>query len=93
MSRRGKLYLIPNVIAADTADKVIPNQVKDALRSMRHFLAEDIRTARRYLASLKIYDTIEGLEFERLDKDTEYSDLPALLQPLFDGNPMGVLTD
>src|SRR5690606_18181215 len=93
MSRRGKLYLIPNVIAADTADKVIPNQVKDALRSMRHFLAEDIRTARRYLASLKIYDTIEGLEFERLDKDTEYSDLPALLQPLFDGHPMGVLSE
>jgi 16S rRNA (cytidine1402-2'-O)-methyltransferase len=93
MDRRGKLYLIPTVIAADTADKVIPNQVKDALRSIRHFLAEDIRTARRYLSSLKIYDKVEDLAFERLYKDTTFSDLPALFQPLFDGHPLGVLSE
>lgn len=93
MNRRGKLYLIPTVIAATTADKVIPNQVKDALRSIRHFLAEDIRTARRYLASLKVYDTVEALSFERLDKDTPYSELTAMLKPIFEGHPVGVLSE
>lgn len=93
MNNRGKLYLIPTVIADNTADKVIPIQVKDALRSLRHFLAEDIRSARRYLASLKIYDTVESLTFERLDKNTSYDDLREIFQPIFDGHSMGVLSE
>lgn len=93
MKRRGKLYLIPTIIAASTVDKVIPNQVKDALLSIRHFLVEDIRTTRRFLASLKVYDTVEGLSFERLDKDTGYDDLPAIFGPVFDGHPVGVLSE
>jgi 16S rRNA (cytidine1402-2'-O)-methyltransferase len=93
MNRRGKLYLIPTVIAASTADKVIPNQVKDALLSIRHFLAEDIRTARRFLASLKVYETVEDLSFERLDKDSAYDDLQAILGPVFEGHPVGVLSE
>lgn len=93
MNGRGKLYLIPTVIATSTADKVIPNQVKDALPSIRHFLAEDIRTARRFLSSLNIYDNIEALSFERLDKDTTYNDLPEIFGPVFDGHPLGVLSE
>ncbi|HLT80978.1 MAG TPA: SAM-dependent methyltransferase [Cyclobacteriaceae bacterium] len=93
MNRRGKLYLIPTVVATATADKVIPNQVKDALRSIRHFLAEDVRTARRFLSSLKVYESVGPLSFERLDKDTAYDDLPALFQPAFDGHPLGVLSE
>lgn len=93
MNRYGKLYLVPTVIAADTADKVIPNQVKETLLSIRHFLAEDIRTARRFLASLRLYDTVERLSFERLDKDTVYDALPALFAPVFEGHPAGVLSE
>jgi 16S rRNA (cytidine1402-2'-O)-methyltransferase len=93
MNRRGKLYLIPTVIAASTAGKVIPNQVKDALRSIRHFLAEDVRTARRFLASLEVYNAVQELSFERLDKNTAYSDLPEIFKPAFGGLPMGVLSE
>ena len=93
MNRRGKLYLIPTVIAASTADKVIPNQVKDALRTIRYFLAEDIRTARRFLSSLKVYDTVEDLSFEKLDKDTAFGDLPPMFAPAFEGHSLGVLSE
>lgn len=64
------LYLIPNVIA-EGANNTIPPQVLSVLPSIRTFLAEDIRTARRFLSSLKIYDSIEELTFHVLDKDTE----------------------
>ena len=49
---------------------VIPPQVKDALPSIQYFLAEDIRTARRYLSSLKIYPSIDQLHFDVLNKET-----------------------
>lgn len=89
----GKLFLIPNVIAEDTQHAVIPTSVKDALSDIQYFLAEDIRTARRYLSSLKIYPSIEALDFKILNKSTKEGELPELCAPLFDGKNVGVLSE
>ena len=93
MSAKGKLYLIPTIIAEDTVQHVIPPHVRVALKDIRHFLVENTRTARRYLSSLKIYDAIESLQFEVLDKDTKASALNDLLKPLLSGNNVGVLSE
>ena len=89
----GKLYLIPNVIAGETASQVIPPHVRQALGGIQHFLAEDIRTARRYFSSLKLFDSIETLQFDTLNKDTKESELPTLMSPLFEGNNLGVVSE
>jgi 16S rRNA (cytidine1402-2'-O)-methyltransferase len=89
----GKLYLIPNIIADNTQDAVITAQAKSVLPGITYFLAEDIRTARRFLSSLKIYDSIEPLHFEVLDKDTDPSVVPNLLSPLFKGIDMGIISE
>lgn len=89
----GKLYLIPNVIADNTQDAVITAQVKSVLPGITYFLAEDIRTARRFLSSLKIYDSIEPLHFEVLDKDTDPSVVPNLLSPVSKGIDMGIISE
>jgi 16S rRNA (cytidine1402-2'-O)-methyltransferase len=91
--KKGKLYLIPNIIAEDTSARVIPTQVKEALPLIQHFLAEDIRTARRYLSSLKIYPSIEVLNFEVLNKETTEQLLPALMKPILEGFNMGVVSE
>src|SRR4051812_5119648 len=88
----GKLYLIPNVIAEGTPE-VIPTYVKNILVGVNQFLAEDIRTARRFLSSLKIYDSIEALNFEILNKETREEDIKALFAPIFQGKNMGVLSE
>jgi len=63
------------VISEGTQFEVIPPHVIKALKSISHFLVEDVRTARRYLSSLKIYDSIDRLHFEVLNKDTKETDL------------------
>ena len=93
MTNQGKLFLIPNVIAEDTAKQVIPDYIKTELRNIRHFLAEDIRTARRYLSSLKIYESIEELSFTILDKDTSETSLKELFEPLVKGNNLGIISE
>jgi 16S rRNA (cytidine1402-2'-O)-methyltransferase len=93
MTHQGKLFLIPNVIADNTANLVITNHIKTELRDIRHFLAEDVRTARRYLSSLKVYESIESLSFSVLDKDTPDTNLKALFAPLWDGNNLGVISE
>jgi 16S rRNA (cytidine1402-2'-O)-methyltransferase len=89
----GKLYLIPNIIADNTQDAVITAQVKSVLPGITYFLAEDIRTARRFLSSLKIYDSIELLHFEVLDKDTDPSVVPSLLSPVSKGIDIGIISE
>jgi 16S rRNA (cytidine1402-2'-O)-methyltransferase len=88
-----KIYLIPSVIAERTELSVIPKQVRDVLSDLQYFLAEDIRTARRYLSSLKLYDSIETLHFETLNKDTDPGSLPDLLAPAIAGSSIGILSE
>jgi 16S rRNA (cytidine1402-2'-O)-methyltransferase len=89
----GTLYLIPNVIAEATQQSVIPNQVIEVLKSLRFFLAEDVRTARRYFSSLKIFDSIERLHFTVLDKETVVSDLSLIMKPLLEGYDLGIVSE
>lgn len=90
---KGKLYLIPNVISDNTRAEVLPPQIYHALNNIHHFLVEDIRTARRYLSELKIYDSIETLDFKVLNKDSKLQDLPELFNPIFEGANMGVISE
>lgn len=91
--KHGKLYLIPTIIADETQSSVIPAHVRDALPSIQYFLAEDVRTARRYLSSLKIYSSIESLHFEVLNKETPESALSMLMKPIKDGYDVGVISE
>jgi 16S rRNA (cytidine1402-2'-O)-methyltransferase len=93
VNKTGNLYLVPNIIADETQQQVIPLSVVESLKSIHHFFAEDIRTARRYLSSLKIYDRMEALEFNVLNKDTATVELSALFTPLLNGKHVGVLSE
>ncbi|MEQ9414010.1 MAG: SAM-dependent methyltransferase, partial [Cyclobacteriaceae bacterium] len=53
----------------------------------------DIRTARRYLSSLSIFESIEQLYFNTLDKNTTETELPQLMSPLFEGKPIGIISE
>lgn len=85
--------MIPNVIAEHTQDQVLTFQVKKILPQIRHFLAEDTRTARRYLSSLKIYESIEALQFSVLNKDTKESEIAEFFTPVFEGHNLGVISE
>lgn len=89
----GTLFLLPSPIAEGTAPQVISPRMLAQLPHLRFFLAEDVRTARRLLSSLKIYPSIEALQFEVLDKDTPDDQLPALLRPALRGEDMGLLSE
>jgi 16S rRNA (cytidine1402-2'-O)-methyltransferase len=93
MADKGTLYLIPNIIAAGTADEVIPPHVRNKVKTLRHFLAEDIRSARRFIGALKIFDSVEPLQFSVLNKDTGPAMLDELLKPLMAGESMGIITE
>lgn len=93
MPNNGKLILIPTAIAAGANDAAVSRNIKAQLSTIQNFLAEDIRTARRYLSTLKIYESIEALSFSTLDKDTKPEALEELFTCVFEGADLGVLSE
>jgi 16S rRNA (cytidine1402-2'-O)-methyltransferase len=90
---KGKVYLIPSVIAEATQSAVVPPSVRNILPSVSYFLVENVRTARRFLSSLKVYESIEPLIFEVLDKDTDPTVMAELFRPVLEGKNVGVLSE
>lgn len=90
---KGKLFLIPSVIAENTGQTVLPGQVYDICRNTTFFLAENIRTARRFISSLELGISIPDLQFSVLDKKTPDSEVAALMEPLLQGKDVGVLSE
>ncbi len=90
---KGKLFLIPNVLAENTADAVISPQVKEVIANTRIFLVENMRTARRYISSLKLGVNLEQVHMEILDKGTSPQFIPRLMQPLMNGADIGIISE
>jgi 16S rRNA (cytidine1402-2'-O)-methyltransferase len=57
------------------------------------FLVENLRTARRYISSLKLGINLEEVHMEILDKNTAPESINRLLQPLFKGADIGILSE
>ncbi|PWJ58762.1 16S rRNA (cytidine1402-2'-O)-methyltransferase [Dyadobacter jejuensis] len=64
------IYLIPTVLAADTASGVLPAEVSEVIKNIDIFFVENLRTARRFISSLRLGKVIDQLEFWELDKKT-----------------------
>jgi 16S rRNA (cytidine1402-2'-O)-methyltransferase len=90
---KGKLFMIPTVLAENTAHWVISPQVKEVIVNTKIFLVENPRSARRYISSLKLGITIEELQFEMLDKDTPPEQVSRLMIPLLNGADIGVISE
>ncbi|MFD3002210.1 SAM-dependent methyltransferase [Pontibacter toksunensis] len=94
MKKTGTLYLIPTILAEDTADQVISPQVKDTVAHLQYFIVENLRTARRYVKSICPELVIEQLTFVQIDKDATPAQVQASLKPLLDeGKDAGIISE
>ena len=90
---KGKLFMIPTVLAENTAHWVISPQVQEVIANTKIFLVENPRSARRYISSLKLGIPIEELQLEVLDKDTPPEQVSRLMMPLLNGSDIGVISE
>lgn len=90
---KGNLFILPTILADGTQHEVIPISVANAIKNIHYYLCENIRTARRYVSSLKVHESIESLQFVLLDKDTPISLLPTLFVPILEGRNIGLLSE
>ena len=87
------LYLIPVTLGDTTIERVLPSYNKEVIQGIRHFIVEDIRSARRFLKKVDSSMDIDALTFYPLNKHTPMEAVASYLQPLQKGEPMGVISE
>lgn len=90
---KGILYLIPTVLAEDTAAQVLPPQVAAQVAGLSYFLVENARTARRFIKSVAPQQVIEELRISVIDKDSTEAQIQAALAPVAAGQNAGVISE
>lgn len=90
---KGKLYLIPTILSEGTSDLLFSLAWRESISHIRFFCVENVRTARRFLSSLKTFPSIEELDFAVLDKETSQANIAELLKPLNEGNDVGIISE
>lgn len=89
----GVLYLIPTTLGAVPPEQTIPSGVLDITRRLRHFLAENPKTARRFLKVAQTEIDLDRLVIDTLNKRTRAEELPRLIRPLLRGNDVGLISE
>jgi 16S rRNA (cytidine1402-2'-O)-methyltransferase len=91
---KGKLYLLPTPINDNDVFESVPNYNKEIIEPLRYFVVEEIRTARRFLRKLCPDFPIDDCTFFVLNEHTcQSAKWEELLQPLLNGNDMGLLSE
>ena len=85
------LYLIPLPIAEGALQTLSP-EVTTCTAEIKHYFAEDLRTARRFIKSLHPKMVIEQLEFSEISKH-EGLDKQLYRKWLKEGHKIGVMSD
>lgn len=88
-----KLYLFPVPLSPQTATHVLPGYNTEILRTIRYFIVENVRSARRFLKQCDRDIDIDSLTFFALNEQTRREELPPMLQPLKDGDSMGIISE
>ena len=89
----GILYLIPNTLGQSNIDNVLPSYNISVAKNLRHFIVENVRSARRFLKMLDRDIVIGDLSFYELNRHTPPARIAELLLPIYEGHSMGIISE
>ncbi len=90
---RGTLFLIPVPLGPTPPAAVLPAPVCEQARQLRHFIAENAKSARAFLKSLEIPVPLQEIQIQELNEHTRANALEGLLQPLLQGLNVGLVSE
>jgi len=99
----GILYLIPNTLGPTDAiagcplEQVIPDEVQAITARLDYFVAENAKTTRAFLKSIALSRplarSLQEIRIAELNVNTAAAALPALLEPLLQGQDAGLISE
>ena len=89
----GVLYLIPCTLGDTPVEQVLPAYNTEIVRGLRHFIVEEIRTARRFLRCLDREFPIDDSTFYEMGKHADEARFASYLRPIAEGHDVGVISE
>lgn len=90
---QASLFLIPVTLGDTEHRRVLPEYNLEVIRGIRHFVVENVRTARRFLKKADPAIVIDDLTFYELNKHTSPEVVAGYLTPLAKGESVGVISE
>lgn len=90
---QASLFLIPVTLGDTEHRRVLPEYNLEVIRGIRHFVVENVRTARRFLKKADPAIVIDDLTFYELNKHTSPEVVAGYLVPLAKGESVGIISE
>lgn len=87
------LYLIPCTLGDTPIEQVLPAYNIEVVCQIRHFIVEEIRTARRFLRRLDREFPIDDCAFYEMGKHADEGRYASYLKPIAEGHSVGVISE
>ena len=92
-SMEASLFLIPTTLGDTAFSKVLPDFNKAVIISIKYFIVENIRTARRFLKKTDRSIDINTLTFFVLNEHTQKESIADFLKPIEKGHSVGIISE
>ena len=93
MNLNSALYLIPVTLGDTPVNQVLPDYNHDIIVNIKHFIVENIRSARRFLKQVEKSIDIDELTFYELNRHTDRKIIGEYLAPLAHGQAVGIISE
>ena len=93
MTLEKALYLIPVTLGETEIRNVLPDYNHDVIVEIKHFIVENIRSARRFLKKVEKSIDIDQLTFYELNRHTDRKIIGEYLKPLEQGQAVGIISE
>lgn len=93
MTKSGKLYLLPNTLGGESIQDIMPIDVIEQALSLRHFVVENTKSARRVLRKMDREFPIDECSFIEINKKSNKGNSTKSLLWLIEGKDVGLFSD
>jgi len=87
------VYLIPVTLGDTDHSRTLPAYNREVILSLKHFIVENVRTARRFLKKTAPSVVIDALHFSLLNEHTSPEEMAGMLAPLSEGMSVGLMSE
>ena len=89
----GTLYLVPTMLGDNAPLEVLPISIKRTIENVDHYIAENEKTARRFIKKISPSKNQPDLHFEVLNKYTDPAEISPFLDPCVQGSDIVLLSE
>lgn len=93
MTNNARLYLFPVPLSDNAVSEVLPTYNIELIKTVKYFIVENLRSARRFLKQCDRDIDIDSLTFFTLNEHTDPSELTPMLAPMDSGHDIGIISE